>query len=201
VSADDAESAGAPVPGRDDAARRNRRTLLWLAGLALGMFGFGFALVPLYGLLCEVTGTQSLGERAKLAQVAGGVATDVDQSRGVTVTFDTTIHPDLPWRVTPVERKVRVRPGEMRRVDFVAENRSGAAATAQALPTVAPFQAGAFLGKLECFCFTRQTLAGNETRTMPLMFTLSPDLPEGIASMTLSYNVMRVPEANDLAVR
>ena len=190
---------GELAPGSREGS--HRRTLLWLAGLALGMFGFGFALVPLYGLLCEVTGTQSLGERAKLGQVVSGTTTDVDASRWVTVKFDTTIHPDLPWRITPAERKVRVRPGESRRVDFIAENRSGAAITGQALPAVAPFQAGPFLGKLECFCFTRQTLAGNETRTMPLMFTVSPDLPEGIDSMTLSYTVMRVPETNDLAAR
>ena len=186
-----------------EADRGKRRTLWLLGALALGMFGFGFAMVPLYGLICQVTGTQSLGERAKWAEGgASVVAGAANESRWVTVKFDTTIHPDLPWRITPTERKVRVHPGEQRRVDFMAENRSGAVTTGQALPTIVPFQAGAFFSKLECFCFARQTLDGNEVRTMPLMFIVSPDLPEGIDSLTLSYNVMRIPDdGRDLAAK
>jgi cytochrome c oxidase assembly protein subunit 11 len=188
------------VTGSTATERGKRRTLILVGGLALGMFGFGFALVPLYSLLCEVTGTQSLEERAKIAVSHGPQASGpVDESRWVTVKLDTTIQPDLPWRITPMERKVRVRPGETRRVDFLAENRSGSSITGQALPSIAPFQAGAFFSKLECFCFTRQTLEGNETRTMPLMFTVSPDLPAEIGSLTLSYSVMRVPESQPLA--
>jgi cytochrome c oxidase assembly protein subunit 11 len=165
------------------------------------MFGFGFALVPLYGLICEVTGTQSLGERTKLAaNPALRSLGAVDESRWVTVKLDTSIHPDLPWTIIPGERKVRVHPGERRRVDFYAENRSGASITGQALPSIAPFQAGAFFSKLECFCFTQQTLGGGETRTMPLIFTVSPDLPEGISSLTLSYSVMRVSPTDSGAV-
>jgi cytochrome c oxidase assembly protein subunit 11 len=184
----------------DSTQRGRRRTLFLVTALAVGMFGFGFALVPLYGLLCEVTGTQSLEERAKVAEVREPQAAGaVDESRWVTVKLDTTIQPDLPWRITPMERKVRVHPGETRRVDFIAENRSGASITGQALPSIAPFQAGAFFSKLECFCFTRQTLEGNETRTMPLLFTVSPDLPPEIGSLTLSYSVMRVPESQPLA--
>jgi len=189
-----------PMTGDANAERKKRRTLMLLGGLALGMFGFGFALVPLYGLLCEVTGTQSLGEQAKVAANAAALPPGaVDESRWVTVKFDTTIQPDLPWRITPAERKVRVHPGETRRVDFLAENRSGAVITGQALPSIAPFQAGAFFSKLECFCFTQQTLNGNESRTMPLMFTVSPDLPSDIGSLTLSYSVMRVPDAQPIA--
>lgn len=187
-----------------DIEAKKRRTLWLLGALALGMFGFGFALVPLYGLLCEVTGTQSLGERAKLAAGAQLPAPGkVDESRWVTVKLDTSIHPDLPWTIIPGERKVRVHPGEMRRVDFFAENRSGATITGQALPSIAPFQAGAFFSKLECFCFTQQTLQGGETKTMPLIFTVSPDLPEDIGSLTLSYSVMRVsdPDSGAVAVR
>lgn len=180
--------------------RGKRRTLILLGALAVGMFGFGFALVPLYGLLCAVTGTQSLEERAKVAIAHGPQsAGPVDESRWVTVKLDATLQPDLPWRITPMERKLRVHPGETRRVDFIAENHAGKSITAQALPSIAPFQAGAFFSKLECFCFTRQTLEGNETRTMPLLFTVSPDLPAEIGSLTLSYSVMRVPEAQPLA--
>jgi cytochrome c oxidase assembly protein subunit 11 len=188
------------VTGATATERGKRRTLLLVGGLALGMFGFGFALVPLYSLLCEVTGAQSIEQRAKVAAAqVPEAANPVDESRWVTVKLDTTIQPDLPWRITPMERKVRVHPGETRRVDFIAENHSGKAITGQALPSIAPFQAGAFFSKLECFCFTRQTLEGNETRTMPLLFTVSPDLPAEIGSLTLSYSVMRVPESQPLA--
>jgi cytochrome c oxidase assembly protein subunit 11 len=177
-----------------------RRTLLLLTGLAVGMFGFGFALVPLYGLLCKVTGVQSLEQRTAIG-VGGAAAagTVVNQDRWVTVKLDATVNPDLPWTLGPSERKVRVRPGEVRQVTFIAENRSGREITGQAIPNIAPFQATGFFSKMECFCFTRQTLAGNERREMPLQFSVSPDLPAGIDSMTLSYNVLRVSEPGPLA--
>lgn len=176
-------------------ARGKRRTLILLAALALGMFGFGFALVPLYGLLCEVTGIQSVERRANQTAADVASATAIDQGRWVTVKLDATVHPDLPWTLVPMERRLRVRPGESRQVRFVAENRSGREITGQAIPTVAPWQATGFFSKMECFCFTQQTLAGGETREMPLVFSVSPDLPAGIDSLTLSYNVLRIPGA------
>jgi cytochrome c oxidase assembly protein subunit 11 len=181
-------------------ATKKRRSLFLLGGLAVGMFGFGFAMVPLYGLLCQVTGIQSVeqraaigtgGERLSSAAVAG--------DRWVTVKFDATVHPDLPWALGPMERKIRVRPGEMRLVKFVAENRSGREITGQAIPSIAPFQATGFFSKMECFCFTQQTLAGNERKEMPLQFSVSPDLPEEVDSLTLSYNVLRVSKPGPLA--
>jgi len=179
--------------------RRKRRTLLLLMGLAIGMFGFGFAMVPLYGLLCRVTGVQSVEQRATIgAAVDGGAAqaaaTGVVQDRWVTVKFDTTIHPDLPWKLDPMKRKLRVRPGASYRVKFIAENRSGQEITGQAIPSIAPWQATGFFAKMECFCFNRQTLAGNEITEMPLHFSVSPDLPADIDSLTLSYSVLRVSD-------
>ena len=165
------------------------------------MFAFAFALVPLYGLLCQVTGIQSIEQRSAIGVggIAGGGPTAVDEDRWVTVKFDATVHPDLPWTLGPMERKVRVRPGEVRLVNFVAENRSGREITGQAIPTVAPFQATGYFSKMECFCFSRQTLAGNERRDMPLQFSVSPDLPAEIDSLTLSYNVLRVSQPEALA--
>jgi len=175
--------------------RRKRRTLFLLMGLAIGMFGFGFAMVPLYNLLCQVTGVQSVEQRAVIGTGAvSSAATDVFPDRWVTVKLDTTIHPDLPWRLEPLERKLRVRPGESYLVKFIAENRSGQEITGQAIPSIAPWQATAFFAKLECFCFSRQTLAGNQTTEMPLRFSVSPDLPVNINSLTLSYSVMRVSD-------
>ena len=180
--------------------RKKRRTLLILAGLALGMFGFGFAMVPLYGLLCQVTGVQSVQQRSEIGGSGAAAAhVGVDEDRWVTVKLDATVHPDLPWSLGPMERKVRVRPGEIRRVNFVAENRSGREITGQAIPSIAPWQATGFFAKMECFCFTQQTLAGNERREMPLQFSVSPDLPADIDSLTLSYTVLRISEPDALA--
>jgi cytochrome c oxidase assembly protein subunit 11 len=179
--------------------QRQRRTLWWLGGLALAMFGFGFAMVPLYGLLCDVTGMQSvdrmgtLGTGGTHGPVVAGSGTG--EGRWVTVKFDTTVHPDLPWSLGPMENKVRVRVGEARVVNFVAENRSGQEVTGQAIPSIAPWKASGFFSKIECFCFTRQTLAANERKEMPVRFVVSQDLPADIDSLTLSYSVLRVQDA------
>jgi len=173
---------------------RKRRTLLLLMGLAIGMFGFGFAMVPLYGLLCRVTGVQSVEQRAMIGARAQAATSGVVRDRWVTVKFDTTIHPDLSWKLEPMERKLRVHPGEHYLVKFIAENRSGQEITGQAIPSIAPWQATGFFAKMECFCFNRQTLAGNEITEMPLRFSVSPDLPADIDSLTLSYSVLQVSD-------
>jgi cytochrome c oxidase assembly protein subunit 11 len=192
-------------PTRNPEQRRHR-TLILASGLALAMFGFGFALVPLYGLLCEVTGTPSVQQRSTVGgavQVvpAGRQAGVVDEGRWITVKFDATVHPDLPWTLEPEERSLRVHPGETRQVRFLATNRSSKEVTGQALPSFAPWQATDFFHKLECFCFRQQTLAGGEVKEMPLIFAVSPDLPADIGAITLSYSVMRVSPPDTLAGR
>ena len=155
--------------------RKKRRTLLLLAGLAIGMFGFGFAMVPLYGLLCQLTGVQSVEQRAAAGEnlVATSQTGAVDEDRWVTVKLDAT-------------------------VQFVAENGSGSQITGQAIPSIAPWQATGFFSYLECFCCSQQTLAGNERKEMPLRFSVSPDLPADIGSLTLSYSVLRVSDPDSL---
>ena len=186
---------------KSDSMQKKRRTLWLLGGLAVGMFGFGFAMVPLYNLLCQVTGIQSVEQRATLGeQAAVSVPGEVDENRWVTVKFDATVHPDLPWEIVPLKRKLRVRPGELHLVQFIAENRSGREITGQAIPSVAPWQANGFFSKMECFCFSQQTLAGNERKEMPLRFSISPDLPPEIGSLTLSYSVMRISEPDSDAL-
>lgn len=177
---------------------KNRRTLLLLSVLAVGMFGFGFALVPLYGLLCNLTGAPSVAQRLD-AQPAASNPQAVVQERWVTVKFDGTVHPELPWAFRPLERTLRVHPGEMHEVRFVAENRSSTSTTGQAIPNVAPWQATPYFSKMECFCFRQQTLAGNQVLEMPLRFLVSPDLPEEIDALTLSYNLLRVERPDPLA--
>jgi cytochrome c oxidase assembly protein subunit 11 len=181
-------------------AAGKRRTLQWLVALAVAMFGFGFAMVPLYGLLCQATGMQSVDGMSALGARAGASVSTAGEGRWVTVKFDATVHPDLPWSLGPEESKVRVRVGEARVVNFVAENRAVREVTGQAIPSVAPWQANGFFSKMECFCFTQQTLAGHERKEMPVRFVVSPDLPPEIDSLTLSYSVMRVQDGPLAAV-
>jgi cytochrome c oxidase assembly protein subunit 11 len=183
-----------------DKEARKRRTLWVLGGVSLGMFGFGFAMVPLYGILCQVTGIQSLEQRAALSTATQPAAsTQPIQDRWVTVKFDGTVHPDLPWGFTIDEHSVRVHPGQTQVIQFTATNRSSSTITGQAIASITPWQATPFFHKLECFCFTQQTLAGGETRDMPLRFVVSPDLPADIRSLTLSYNFMRIADSDRVA--
>ncbi|MES9851348.1 MAG: cytochrome c oxidase assembly protein [Candidatus Thiodiazotropha sp. L084R] len=170
---------------------KNRRTTLLLSGVVVFMFGFGFAMVPLYNLFCEVTGTQSLSQRSKIEQT-NTLSDEVDSSRWVTVKFDATVNPNLPWEFEAVTRSLRVHPGETYEVNFLAHNRSGSSVTGQAIPSVVPWQATPYFSKLECFCFNKQTLTGNQLTEMPLRFMVSTDLPKDIHSLTLSYSFMRL---------
>lgn len=176
------------------APQRQRRHTWLLVLLAVGMFGFGFALVPLYGLLCEVTGIQQGGLNAAAKPGEAAQTSAVPSDRVVTVKFDGTVHPDLPWDFAPAQRSLEVRLGQAYEVHFVAGNRSSRQVSGQAIPTVAPWQATDYFSKLECFCFRQQTLAGGERVEMPLRFTVSPDLPANINSLTLSYSFLRLAE-------
>jgi len=174
-------------------ARPRRHTRL-LVLLAVGMFGFGFALVPLYGLVCSLAGIQQGGVAAVARPAEASAAMAATSDRVIVVKFDGTVHPDLPWDFAPVERRLEVRPGQTYEVHFVAANRSSRRVTGQAIPAVAPWQATNYFSKLECFCFQQQTLDGGQRVDMPLRFTVSPDLPANINALTLSYSFLRMPE-------
>lgn len=182
-------------PAPDGQQARQRRHLRLLVLLAVGMFGFGFALVPLYGLFCELAGVQRGGLAGvatpgpAIRAIAGPVL-----DRTVVVKFDGTVHPDLPWDFAPEQRRLEVHPGVTYEVRFTATNRSNKRVTGQAIPAIAPWQATGFFHKLECFCFRQQTLEGGENVEMPLRFTVSPDLPADISSLTLSYSFLRLAE-------
>lgn len=183
-------------PQRLRRGEKNRRTGLLLGSLVVVMFGFGFAMVPLYNLFCQVTGTQSLAQRGEIGRVANQYGEEVDETRWVTVKFDTSVHPELPWEFRALTHQVRAHPGATYEVHFQARNRSSAQVTGQAIPSIAPWQATAHFIKMDCFCFNRQTLAGRQQADMPLRFKISGDLPEGIHSLTLSYSFMRLQEAH-----
>lgn len=147
------------------------------------MFGFGYALVPLYDIFCEVTG---LGGRTGVVQ-AGTLPERVDESRLVTVSFDATVNSALPWALEPAERKMKVHPGRLYQTHYVARSRSGRATVGQAVPSVAPPVASKYFDKTECFCFTQQHLEAGEEREMPVHFVVSSHLPERVEALTLSY--------------
>jgi cytochrome c oxidase assembly protein subunit 11 len=174
----------------DGLQQRNRRTGVMLALVAVGMLGFGFALVPLYDLYCEITGYNKIGE-SEVAQVGPG---EVDRSRTVVVTFDQTINADLPWQVSAMQRRLSLHPGEIKEVIYRVQNRSNETVVGQAIPSVTPWQGTGYLHKMECFCFEQQPLAPGETKEMPLRFYVSADIPKDMGSLNLSYTFLRTKQ-------
>lgn len=169
-----------------------RRHFLRLSGVTLAMFGFGFALVPLYGLLCDLTGFN--GRSVGMLVPAADVAERVDESRTVTVEFLTTVNGGRPWRFAAETPRLQVHPGKLYSVNFVAHNPQDRAVVAQAVPSVAPWNAANYLKKTECFCFRQQPFAPGEEKTMPMRFILDPELPAAVDTVTLSYTFFDVTE-------
>jgi len=150
------------------------------------MFGFGFAMVPFYKAFCEAVGVNSLVERD-----AAPTNSQVDASRLVTIEFDANVR-NMPWRFRPVVGHVRVHPGEMVQVEYEVSNSRAAPVTGQAIASFGPELAGRYFKKLECFCFSQQTLAAGETRRMPVLFLVDPTLPADVNTITLSYTFFEV---------
>jgi cytochrome c oxidase assembly protein subunit 11 len=165
--------------------QENRRLSRRLAVVALAMFGFGFALVPFYNQICAALGVNSLLRPDEVAN------TQVDLSRQVVIELDSNAH-DLPWRFRPLVNHVTVHPGELTTVEYEVVNVRGAPVTGQAVPSYGPQHAGEYFKKLECFCFTQQTLAAGETRRMPVTFVVDPKLPRDITNIAVSYTFFQV---------
>lgn len=157
----------------------------WFAGklavMVVAMFGFGYLLVPMYNVFCELTGLN--GKTASTA----AVATEASSDREVIVEFIASINQQAPWEFRPTVAKMKVQPGKFYDTTFFARNRTDAALTGHAVPSVAPGQAARHFQKTECFCFTEQNFAPGEGRDMPVRFILDPDLPKHIETVTLSY--------------
>lgn len=163
-----------------------------LVVVAVLMFGFGWALVPLYRKICEVTGVNLLTTRdAGVERRARN--TQVDTSRKVVVEFDA--NRQGPWRFKPEKRYVEVHPGELVHVEYDLVNLEARAMAGQAIPSYAPMQSARYFQKLECFCFEQQTLAAGETRRFPVVFFIDPELPRDVTQITLSYTFFEVPGA------
>lgn len=165
-----------------------RKHTVMLLMLAVGMFGFAFALVPLYAVFCELTG---LNGKTSGQVVYGESQTPVDD-REVTIQFLGIVATGMPWEFRPMEHQLVVRPGTLYTTQFYVRNRASQPVTGQAIPSVSPGLAALHLHKTECFCFTQQQLAGGEEMEMPVTFFIDTDLPEDINVLSLSYTLYRV---------
>jgi cytochrome c oxidase assembly protein subunit 11 len=168
----------------------SRKHAIVLIIAAAGMFGFGFALVPLYRTFCEVTGLNGrtvAGARAAVTAPA--------TQREVTIQFLAQAANGMPWEFRPVEKELRVRLGAINTTRFYVRNRAGTAVTGQAVPSVAPGRAAPYLNKLECFCFANQRVEAGAETEMPVRFYIATDLPEQIRTLTLSYTFFPVPSS------
>jgi cytochrome c oxidase assembly protein subunit 11 len=174
-------------------AKYNRQMLLKLIVISTAMFAFGYALIPMYKVLCEVTGINvvtSKNDYGTRAINAANKNTQVDESRLITVEFDSNTQG--PFRFRSVKNSMQVHPGEMVQVVYEVVNVQGRPVSAQAIPSYAPKQATQHFTKLECFCFEQQTLKPNESREMPVVFVIDPALPKDVKNITLSYTFFEV---------
>jgi cytochrome c oxidase assembly protein subunit 11 len=168
---------------RDARGKTNRSLTAKLFMFALGSFGFGFALVPLYNVLCAVTGQ---GDQSALARAAV-VTEHPDLARMVTVDFLTEVAANGNWEFHPVVKTMQVHPGQLYLTHFYAHNLMGHETVAQAVPDISPSKAAAWFRKTECFCFSPQHFAVNQERVMPVRFFVDPALPKYIDRLTLTY--------------
>lgn len=167
-------------------ATGNAQTLSKLVVVTLVMFGFGFALVPFYYKICEATGINAGAEQSLVNN------TQVDASRWVTLELDANTNAALPWQFKPMQRSLRVHPGQLIQVEYEVINQSKQDVVGQAVPSYGPARAAAYFKKIECFCFTPQKLAAGERRLMPVLFVLDPAMDKDVQTVTLSYTFFDV---------
>ncbi|SAL43040.1 cytochrome C oxidase assembly protein [Caballeronia terrestris] len=173
----------------------NRSMLVKLVVVAGLMFGFGFALVPMYRAICSITGINNLVQRDATAREAKN--TQVDASRTISIEFDANARGPLQFK--PEQSSLDVHPGEVMTVMYQVTNEQGRTVQAQAIPSYAPKEATEYFKKIECFCFTQQTLAANETKRMPVVFVVDPKLPKDVKTITLSYTFFELAAPKSVA--
>jgi len=171
----------------DELAIANRRLMKKLLVVAAMMFGFGFALVPFYEKICEVTGIRNVFQPDAVA----AQNTQIDASRRVSVEFDSNTQ-RLAWTFRPLQPGVTVHPGEVTQVEYEVRNTLDRPVTGQAVPSYGPREAALYFRKMECFCFQQQTLRPGEVRRMPVVFVIDPKLPPEVNTITLSYTFFEV---------
>ncbi len=164
----------------------NQILLRKLVVVALAMFGFGFALVPIYKKICETANINQIDEADQVRN------TQVDATRTITVQFDTNTR-GLPWDFRPLQTSIQAHPGQMVQALFEVHNQRDMPILGQAIASYGPQLAGQYVKKIECFCFTQQKLLPNETRQMPVQFVVDPQLPRSVNVITMSYTFFELP--------
>ena len=170
---------------------QHHKLLVILCLIVMGMFGFGFALVPIYNSLCKTLG---INGKVNLDGPARKGPLGVDKSRKILVEFVATNNGAVPWKFYPTIKKVEVHPGQFSKLSFYAENKTGHKMIVQAIPSISPGIAAKYLKKTECFCFAQQTLNGYEAMYMPLIFHIDSDLPPNVKTITLSYTLFDITD-------
>lgn len=183
------ESTKQALTERQSGTKKLNLTMLSkLLVIAVVMFGFGYALVPIYKQICELTGVNILTPKdISINEISNS---QIDRTREVTVEFDANTQG--PWRFRPTVSSLKVHPGEMAQIMYEVVNKQSYKMEAQAIPSYAPQQAAAYFKKMDCFCFKQQTLEANEARQMPVVFYIDPDLPKDVKTITLSYTFFEV---------
>ena len=169
----------------------NKKLVIKLVAIVFGMFTFGFALVPLYDVFCDITGIN--GKTNETAIVYEAI--DIDKDRLITVEFITKTTTGMPWAFEARTQRIQVHPGELNTVEFYVRNPAFRDIVGQAIPSVSPGTAAIYLNKTECFCFNNQPLPSGEEAVMPMQFYVDPQIPEELTTFTVQYTLYDVTAA------
>ena len=197
--APDTPGAAEPAPGPREMDEGTRRTVIYIVGFILVMFGFAWGSIPLYRLVCK--SLDPGGGATASNQPDQYKGTEVDKSRTITVRFATNVTRQLPWTFEVPTKSVEIHPGEKKLVKFTSENLKQRAIKGKAVYDINPPEAGQYFKKIECFCFQEQTLEAGQKREMPLYFWLGPGLPEGIDKIDLSYTFFNAQSSRKRALQ
>ncbi len=167
----------------------NKRVITRLAFLVVGMFGFGFALVPLYDVFCDVTGLNGKTEN----QASAVESYRIDDKREIKVEFLASLNENMPWEFRALQDSVTVHPGQPVKIEYIARNKTDSDIIGQAVPSVSPGLAAKYFQKTECFCFTDQLLKAGEEKIMPVLFVVDPSISDELHEITLSYTFFIKP--------
>lgn len=171
--------------------RKNPKRLYYIMGsIVVGMFGFGYALVPIYNVMCK-----QLNINGKTGGATAASYGTVDESRTITIQFLATRNAGMPWEFRPRQRSIRLHPGENKRIAYFAKNTTDHSMTVQAIPSVSPGVAAGYLKKTECFCFTQQTMKAQEAMDWTILFHVDNDLPKNVHTITLAYTLFDLERA------
>ena len=165
--------------------RQVRQLLL----VVVAMFGFGYLMVPIYDVLCELTG---LNGKTGVVTNDQAERMQADESREITVEFIATLNSGANWAFKPEVARMKVHPGRLYTTRYIAENKASQEVVGQAIPSVAPREASVYFNKTECFCFSNQVFLAGERKSMPVTFVVDPKVPQSVRTLTLSYTFFDV---------